>query len=52
LDACLQIRDLHIAKEVEDIGFYAGFIGEFSPKRCFFYDLLEHLNVFVKDVVL
>jgi hypothetical protein len=27
---CFQIRDLHIAKEEEDIGFYAGFVGESS----------------------
>jgi hypothetical protein len=27
---CFQIRDLHIAKDEEDIGFYAGFVGEFS----------------------
>ena len=26
----LQIRDLHIARDEKDIGFYAGFVGEFS----------------------
>lgn len=25
-----QIRDLHIVKDEKDIGFYAGFVGEFS----------------------
>ena len=29
-DFLLQIRDLHIARDEKDIGFYAGFIGEFS----------------------
>jgi len=24
-----QIRDFHIAKQEEDIGFYAGFVGKF-----------------------
>jgi hypothetical protein len=24
-----QIRDLHVAKRTEDIGFYAGFVGLF-----------------------
>jgi hypothetical protein len=27
-----QIRDLKVAKEEQDIGFYAGFVGE----KCFF----------------
>ena len=29
-DFLLQIRDLHIARDEKDIGFYAGFVGEFS----------------------
>lgn len=28
-----QIRDLKVAKEEQDIGFYAGFVGE----QCFFF---------------
>lgn len=35
-----QIRDLNIAKRVEDIGFYAGFVGENLPNR---YDLFIKL---------
>ncbi|KAL6626425.1 hypothetical protein ACP70R_030151 [Stipagrostis hirtigluma subsp. patula] len=27
------IQDLHIAKDIEDIGFYAGFVGRFSANR-------------------
>ena len=33
----LQIRDLHVAKQVEDIGFYAGFVGEFFSKSSVLY---------------
>lgn len=32
-----QIRDLHIAKRVEDIGFYAGFVGKNSPNNLNFF---------------
>lgn len=31
-----QIRDLNIAKRVEDIGFYAGFVGHLSNSYAFF----------------
>lgn len=30
-DSQQQIRDLHIAEKVEDIGFYAGFVGMDMP---------------------
>ena len=30
----MQIRDLNIAKQTQDIGFYAGFVGEFFDKHC------------------
>jgi len=36
----MQIRDLHIAKREEDIGFYAGFVGRSQMLLFWTYDML------------
>jgi fluoride ion exporter CrcB/FEX len=41
---CFQIRDLHIAKDEEDIGFYAGFVGEFSTDGTCVFSSIDLCN--------
>jgi hypothetical protein len=42
-----QIRDLKVAKEEQDIGFYAGFVGE----QCFFFHDWGFKDWFCRDVL-
>jgi hypothetical protein len=51
-DFMLQIRDLHIARDEKDIGFYAGFVGEFSTNSsCSLPKQREQSRVITHNIV-